>query len=159
MIDDMTSSAEAPLTQEQAECLAPRTIEAIGFEVIERADVTAEEFVKADGLVELDIEAADGAEDEFVDAMLDCSLRSSKAFYPTAGLIQLASDAMRVGSTDLADQPPGVGAHSGSYALISRVRGRTRVVPLRAPPVFLPTRRATAHRVRGATPEDRANVS
>ncbi len=60
------------LGDDNAGCLAPRLVEIVGMDAIERSQATPEEFAKADSLSELDLTVDSRDEEEIVEAFNQC---------------------------------------------------------------------------------------
>lgn len=67
-------------TEEQAGCFAERTIEAIGVDTIEEAEVTPEELAESDGPAEAGIELSEEQAREAAQAFTGCGLSLAGAF-------------------------------------------------------------------------------
>jgi hypothetical protein len=80
LIDDMThpddDAGEVALSEQEANCFAPKVIDVFGMDAIERSKATPAEFADAADdakkLSELDIEVGDDAGDQVADAMTAC---------------------------------------------------------------------------------------
>jgi hypothetical protein len=75
LVDDMTTVDERGdfvLGDDDAGCLAPRLVEIVGMDAIERSQATPEEFAKADSLSELDLTVDSRDEEEIVEAFNQC---------------------------------------------------------------------------------------
>jgi hypothetical protein len=67
-------------TEEQAECMAEKTIDAIGADTLEEAGITPEEVVDSDGPEDLGLELSEDQATEAARAFFDCDLSFAEAF-------------------------------------------------------------------------------
>ena len=67
-------------TDEQAECMAEKTIDAIGADTLEEAGITPEDVVDSDGPEDLGLELSEDQATEAARAFFDCDLSFAEAF-------------------------------------------------------------------------------
>lgn len=85
-IDALTESfqeseeGEFAPTDEQAECMAEKTIDAIGVDTLEDADISPEEVVDSDGPEDLGLELSEDQATDAARAFVDCDLSFAEAF-------------------------------------------------------------------------------
>src|SRR5262245_42630105 len=72
MAKSMVDDKDAPATQKEADCFAPRVVAAVGVAKLKDADVTAQEFADADSLKDLHVTINPDSETEIGDAFGDC---------------------------------------------------------------------------------------
>jgi hypothetical protein len=79
VIEDFSSGESFPLDRRQAECFGTAFVDAIGYERLEDAGVSAAEFVDADTVEDLGIEPPEGLNDDVADALDDCDTKPALA--------------------------------------------------------------------------------
>jgi hypothetical protein len=67
-------------TDEQAECMAEKTIDAIGVDTLEDAGISPEEVVDSDGPDDLGLELSEDQATDAARAFVDCDLSYAEAF-------------------------------------------------------------------------------
>jgi hypothetical protein len=85
-IDALTESfldseeGEFAPTEEQAECMAEKTVDAIGADTLEDEGITPEDVVDSDGPEDLGLELSEDQATEAARAFFDCDLSFAEAF-------------------------------------------------------------------------------
>lgn len=70
--DSMVHDKDAPSSQKEADCLAPRIVAAVGADKLKAAGVSPREFAEAESLAALHVRISSDSEAEIGDAFGDC---------------------------------------------------------------------------------------